>query len=155
MPWAASAAWVPVPMAATSAPARQRASRCWAAASAKKASTPFALVNTTQWYASIPAIASASGRGSVGGAISMAGNSRTCAPRSSREDARADAWWRARVTTTVLPNSGLRSAQDRRPRSAATCPTTITAGFSMPSSPTRSSREASGAHTVRCIGQVP
>ena len=44
---------------------------------------------------------------------------------------------------------------DRRSRSAATCPTTITAGFSMPSSPTRSSREASGAHTVRCIGQVP
>ena len=79
----------------------------------------------------------------------MTGTSTTAAPSSRSRADNAGAWVRARVTTTVLPNSGRRTNQSSS--CAATSPTTITDGAAS----SWSSSVASVARTVRWTGRVP
>ncbi len=79
----------------------------------------------------------------------MAGSSITPAPSASRRDRNALACSRARVTTTRRPSKGRRSNHPRS--SAATAPTTIADGDSIPAVATA----PSVVRTVRCSAVVP
>ena len=66
------------------------------------------------------------------GAMRIAGSSSTVAPSATSRARSSLACSRARVTTTVRPNSGRRSNHEKS--SAATSPTTIALGDSTPAS---------------------
>ena len=85
----------------------------------------------------------------------IAGASITSAPSSRSRAASGLACARARVTAIVRPCSGRRSSQARSSRSAATGPTSVTAGARMLSACARSATVASVASTVRWPGSVP
>jgi hypothetical protein len=91
----------------------------------------------------------------VRGSMRIAGVSTTAAPRSVRRAARPLACARARVTTTLRPNSGRRSSHSSSSRSRATEPTSVIAGGPMPACTTRSAMSASVPLTARWPGKVP
>ena len=101
----------------------------------RKTSTAFAEVNTTQRYplASSRLTASRSASSSTRSCTSIAGSSMGYAPSRRSAVTSDDAWERERVTRTRVPASGARRAGSRNGCSAATSPTTNTAGFVMPS----------------------
>ena len=101
------------------------------------------------------AIPSATAAVSRRGSMRIAGASTTSAPSSASRVARPLACARARVITTLRPKSWARSNQASRSRSAATGPTTVSAGGRMPSASARSAISSSVALTTRCPGSVP
>ena len=96
--------------------------------------------------------------GEVGGRARRSGSPAPRSPLAPSSRSRAAsglAWARARVTATVRPCSGRRSSHARSSRSAATGPTTVTAGARMRSASARAATSASVATTVRWPGSVP
>src|ERR1035437_6124459 len=84
----------------------------------------------------------------------MVGNSTTSAPSRLSAVANCEAVSRDLVTTTVRPNSGVRSTHLRCSRRPAHSPTTITAGAPIPARADASASVASVALTVFCAAVV-
>ena len=93
-------------MAATRRPANAGHASARAASRRSTIATPLTEVKITQVYVSSAASAASSGSHEGGGAMTIAGASRTRAPAASRSCVKRCAWAAARVTTMVRPSSG-------------------------------------------------
>ena len=118
---------------------------------ASRRATPLADVSTTQSYVVEPADRGPQRGAAVGRVDDLDGGHLDGVGAQLAADltTSADAWSRARVTTTRRPNSG-RSSNQRR-STPATSPITITDGGSSG----WSAMVPSVARTVRCSGRVP
>jgi hypothetical protein len=155
IPRRASSAAVPGPIAATSTPARLRASPPTASIASSSSAAPFGLVTQTTANEPISRAACATSPLTARGWMRMAGVSTTSAPSCASRRASPLACARARVTAIVRPCSGRLSSHAISSPSFATGPTRVMAGGLTPSAATRAAISASVDTTACCPGSVP